>query len=333
MESTHVSLRYTSALQDMSVKGSKYGFLHSTPGAVSTGDRLIVRSRLTAESRLRCQSRLGKNTALSNGNNMHFAPWDRMCRVYKANSVNEEFAAQSCNALNLNTLYDRQVAANSNVATLLRYYSSQVIATHETLWYIIQKERRVGVVDKHTSYERLVKFLDMAGKRGLIKPATAASMRSSCSRIFSVLDESEKQDLKGIDIDQVFERFQNLHGTDMTPTTLRVHKSRARSATSEFLRYVENPAGWSRTGGQKANAKQARKKIERVAEPNSNSAEQHDQSGSADGIQTLDVLMHNYPLRPGCVVTISGLPTDLHTAEAARIGAYLMTLCADYKPG
>ena len=169
------------------------------------------------------------------------------------------------------------------------------------------------------SLEALLEFADYLGKKGLLNKNTANSRKAACSKVFAVLAEDEASDLREVDIDQVAMRFNNLEGSNYSPESLRVYKSRASTALSDFFRYKRNPAAFKiETSSRKARGATA------GAEAGSSKASGNVAPGAADKAmsaarspETVDIPI---PLRPNCIVYLNGLPIDLSESEAKKIG-------------
>jgi len=176
--------------------------------------------------------------------------------------------------------------------------------------------------EKDYSLDALNKFLDYAANKGLLKRNTAQSRKLAANKVLDVLDDNEKADLRNVDMDHAFNLFQNKQGTDYTPDSLRVYQSRVRTALSDFVNYVDNPANFRPSSVQRSNSKikresngndkvkQERQKLEKRSE-----ISQQKNDHAAPEI-TVPV-----PLREGVMVKISNLPSDLTPAEADRLAA------------
>lgn len=173
----------------------------------------------------------------------------------------------------------------------------------------------------------LLEFLDYLGDKGIIKQATAKSRKIASGKILSALDDHEKADLRHLDRDQAFTRFQNKWGKDFTPESLSTYKSRFFSALDDFLRWAENPAGFkpagvqraARSGGEQTESpKKSIKVLKSISAPQGNS-----NAGQHEGGQPV---VFPVPIRESVVVKIHNLPLDLTKAEAERICAVIRAL-------
>ncbi len=181
---------------------------------------------------------------------------------------------------------------------------------------------------KGYSTSELLKFLDYASEKGLMKPATANSQRAACSQVFAVLEETERQDVRSLSLEAAFERFTNLKGSNLKPDSMRTYKHRLEKAIEGFLNYKKDPANWRpsvqarmRAGKKNGSEKRPIREGEHDMEP----VRQGEGGGAAP-------LVIPFPLREGVVIRIAGVPTDLKTSEAKRMAAFIATLATDFEP-
>lgn len=178
--------------------------------------------------------------------------------------------------------------------------------------------------DKDCSLDALVKFLDYAGEKGLIKPNTARSRRIAATKVLSLLEDNEKNDLKSVDIEHAFERFANLEGQSYNPSSLKIYKSRLRLALKDFFSYVEDPVSFRPTGVQRATSNQKKKNennsFENKAENNNRVQSKTEVSNNTESIQKLVIPV---PLRERLTVEIHNIPPDLTEGESEKISAII----------
>lgn len=177
------------------------------------------------------------------------------------------------------------------------------------------------------SIHKLQEFFSLVISRGLMKKATAESRRTAVMKVLGVLDDDAKQDLREIDRDDAFNRFQNLTAQDYSPDSLAIYRTRFNAALDDFIRWAENPAGFrsavaTRTarrprpvnGGREARLPEL--PLQDEPSPFAFSAEPETPRPSV-----YDCLDIPVPLRKGVVVRIHGLPSDLTVDEASKITA------------
>lgn len=176
--------------------------------------------------------------------------------------------------------------------------------------------------------QHLMVFLEWAEQKGLMKKATARSLRSACGSILSVLDESESEDLSKVDIEAVIQRYQNLNGMTVSPNTMQTYGNRAKYAIEEFLKYNKDKAGWKPSGGHRpaSNAQNSRKGRGIPKGP-----PEGFEAGQSTGQTSMDPsqITHQFPIRRDLVVTVKGIPFDVKRSEMARLNAYLSNLVAE----
>lgn len=176
------------------------------------------------------------------------------------------------------------------------------------------------------SREALLDFLHYAEEKGLMNKNTAAARRAAVSNMLSVLDSSEDEDVRSLDLDEVTKRFSNKYKKKYTPTSLRVYRSRLRTSIDEFVRFTDSPASFRAAPGVKPNKKAPRPAGD--AQPANlpvpiSAVAMADAPASA--YQTVNVPI---PLRSSCVVTINGIPLDLTEREAQRIANVIIALAS-----
>lgn len=131
--------------------------------------------------------------------------------------------------------------------------------------------------------------------------------------MFAVLSEPEKDDVRQLDLDSVFTRFQNKRAKDFTPDTLTEYRRRVKKATQLFLNWKENPVGF------RAPTRTTRVSKKRTDDPDDMAPETLVPS-SPGAYQTA------VPLGPNRVVMLSNVPSDLTPAEADRLAAFVKML-------
>ena len=170
----------------------------------------------------------------------------------------------------------------------------------------------------------LLGFLDFAGNKGLMTKATAQSLRSACTAFFSIFDDAETDDVFAMDLDDLFRRYENIKGMEVSPNTMKAYRQRVKQAISDFERYTENPSQWKPAGGPRSNS--AGKRSSR----NQKEAGPQARSDSSDlSAVSVDEITHQFPLRRDTIVRISGVPFDVTRSEMARMTAYLSNLVAE----
>ena len=78
--------------------------------------------------------------------------------------------------------------------------------------------------------EALLKFLDFASNRGLMKKTTAQSLKSACSAVLGILDENDAKDVFAVDLEGMFQRYENLKESEVSPSTFRAYRQRGQAS-------------------------------------------------------------------------------------------------------
>jgi hypothetical protein len=173
------------------------------------------------------------------------------------------------------------------------------------------------------SVDELLEFLNHAADRGLMPAATAKALEVSSRKVFSSLSDDERADLRTIDLDSVVKRFGNKHAKEFTPTSLRAYGQRATRAVDQFLKWRENPAGFSVKTRSTVSSRK------RVPAPNVAESLGTTEPPSATVGMTAGSYQTSFPIRPGKIVTVANLPNDLSTAEAERLAQFIKMLVVD----
>lgn len=172
------------------------------------------------------------------------------------------------------------------------------------------------------SLEGLLDFLSHAADRGLMPAATAQALAVAARNVFGLLTDTEKADLRKIDVAQATQRFTYKRAADYSPATLKEYRNRVGRAIELFMRWRDDPANFkvktrstkasrARSGKQESDAP-GRLTVDLADEPT-----RATQPASPDGFET------SFPVRPGVVVTLSNVPDDLTKAEAERLIAFI----------
>lgn len=175
----------------------------------------------------------------------------------------------------------------------------------------------------------LDEFLSYLGEKGLMAKQAVAARRAASNKILGILDSNERADVRLLDLDAVATRFNNLEGKRYTPDSLKTYKSRVSKAIEDFVRYLDNPAGF------KIKSPSAKKPIN--GSGRSKSDKGGDRSGDSDCSppkstnfeRPIETLAIPIPVRPESIVTVSGIPLDLRRSEAQKIANVLLALAGE----
>lgn len=179
------------------------------------------------------------------------------------------------------------------------------------------------MADKDYSLKAFNEFLDYLSSKHLLNKNTAQSRKAAANKVLGVLGQDEVADLRALDVDMAFKRFENKEGKTYKPESLMVYRSRLGSALSDFFSYVESPAQFkpSVKGAGSTSGKKAQKTAKRMSGSKTDSAVAMPAQPLKLGTKEVDSLSVPVPLREGVTVKIVGLPTDLTEAEASRLAA------------
>lgn len=173
------------------------------------------------------------------------------------------------------------------------------------------------------SAEDLVDFLSHASDRGLIPAATAQSLAVAVRNVLSVLSVEERADVRTLDLDAVVKRFTNKRAKDFNPSSLKEYGRRLHRAVQLFKAWREDPANFTVKTRSTANSRRAEQKVKPEAAAIENILEAGSASHGHGGYQSA------FPIRPGTVVTISNVPSDLTAAEAERLAQFVRMLAVE----
>ncbi len=178
------------------------------------------------------------------------------------------------------------------------------------------------MTEKNYSLDELNKFLEHAADKGLVNKNTAVSRKAATNKILTVLDESELSDLRTVDIDATFDRFQTKYSMKYSSGSLQVYLSRARKAISDFISYVDNPSAFKPSTVQRTSTKTNNKK--KIVSSNVADEKTYTEQDSFNQPQqNTNNIAVPVPLRENVVVNISNLPADLTEVEANRLAAII----------
>jgi hypothetical protein len=168
------------------------------------------------------------------------------------------------------------------------------------------------------SADDLLAFLAHAGDTGLMPVATAQALAVAARNVFGILSDEEKADLSQLDLGAAVERFTHLRAQDFNPTSLKEYGRRIHRAVELFVSWRGNPADFSvRTRATSGPYKRAAPHLAlRVEEPSTDL--------SAD--TPAGTYRSAVPIRPGLVVSLANIPSDLTSAEAERIASFVRLL-------
>ncbi|OAI04310.1 hypothetical protein A1353_13695 [Methylomonas methanica] len=181
------------------------------------------------------------------------------------------------------------------------------------------------MTEKDYSLSAFNRFFDYAAENGLMKRNTAQSRKAATNKILEKLEPTELEDLRKVNLNQAFSRFENLSGMQYKPDSLQVYLSRARTALSDFISYVDSPSSFKPLSSSKKNGASRQKNdirnpLKQTANNEKQDNELYSDSNSYEGMEVKHIIVP-IPLRENLTVKISNLPADLTQAEAERLAA------------
>ncbi len=177
------------------------------------------------------------------------------------------------------------------------------------------------------SVTALLEFLDYLDNKGLANKNTISARKASANKMLSILDDSEKADLRNVRIDELAKRFGNLQGTHYKPESLQVYKSRTNAAISDFMRYKDNPSTFRMDAGN-GKAPQPKSGTDRTSAALNRPATKSEAPAQSPALSRPTSFDVPVPLRPGSIVQINGIPVDLTAEEAKKIANVVMAFAA-----
>lgn len=184
------------------------------------------------------------------------------------------------------------------------------------------------------SMEDLLDFLSHASDRGIFPAATATALSVATRNVLGVLSEEERKDVRKLDLDEVVTRFHNKRAKDFSPGSLKEYGRRLRRAISMFIEWRASPADF--TVKNRATAASKGRKLSRKSSESGRSTESSVVEDRESGTGPEGYLMRGgdgyrsaFPIRPGHVVGIDNIPTDLTKAEAERLAQFIRLLAVE----
>ncbi len=178
------------------------------------------------------------------------------------------------------------------------------------------------------SREAILEFLDFLAAKGLLNRTTAVSRKAAVNTLLSILSPEEAGNLRKLDVDDLVLRFSNLKGSDFKPESLRVYKSRLSSVLDDYHRYKTDPLSFrprvaQRSRGTKPADARTEKSSDTRPTQNPETERGAENAVTEDPIQSI---VFPIPIRPGVIVKVAGIPSDLTPEEAQKIGNVILAL-------
>ena len=128
-------------------------------------------------------------------------------------------------------------------------------------------------------------------------------------------------------MDTVINRFSNIKGKNMTPSSLKIYRTRFSNALENFTSWATDSVNYKPDVTNRGEGKTQSKGSKKKKPSSSQKAEDKKTEVTAPHIQrTPDSVVFPVPLSDGRVVTIHNLPNNLLKKDAERICAVVMAL-------
>jgi len=184
------------------------------------------------------------------------------------------------------------------------------------------------------SRDALLNFADLLATKGLANSNTAAALKSAVSRILSDLSPDEEADVRKVDVGLAIRRYNNKNPNAVSPSSLAEYQRRLTQVISEFVRYVNDPAGYNGLGGAPKAPRSDKSDKQSPKKRASATSEVHKETRGTEmpaSPPTSSGLSLAFPLRADFLAQVV-LPRDLKSDEAKRLAAFIATLAIDYSP-
>jgi hypothetical protein len=185
------------------------------------------------------------------------------------------------------------------------------------------------------SPQDLFAFLDTAATRGWMNGSSARALRTATHKVLSIDPDYEGLDLRQLDREDQFQRFQTLKRNEYSDGSLKVYKSRFNQAVQMYVARLQGDENWKsygpapRSSGNGKPAKAANGKPK--AAPKTTSSDPPDpsidiqQPGPPQTPPPVRQIDHVFPLRDEVDVTLR-LPRDLTSDEADALAMWIRSL-------
>lgn len=175
------------------------------------------------------------------------------------------------------------------------------------------------------SVDDLLDFLEQASDKGLLPAATASALRVATRNVLSVLNGPGRDDVRRLDLDGVIKRFTNKRGGEFSPSSLKEYARRVRRAIELFLSWRGDPENFA----VKTRATSAARKRDRLRRPETMTLGIDQRGASVTAQRDARIYHSSFPIRPGTVVTVLNIPSDLTPAEAERLAKFVRILAVE----
>lgn len=156
----------------------------------------------------------------------------------------------------------------------------------------------------------LLSFLDTISKQNIIPKNTADAQKAAIIKVLSSISEEEKNNLnENLDLEHLFQRFENFAKHDLSPSSLETYKARFKTAFSGFLKWTKSPSNYK----AKTRGRPQKSDIKSENNPSLEASYFHEQK---------KLIKFNIPIQPEIFGQLE-LPHKLSKLEANRINTFV----------
>lgn len=178
----------------------------------------------------------------------------------------------------------------------------------------------------------LVHHCEWVGSKGIWSESLANARASAVKNVARYVyeDEWHAQSIKDMDLDDLFFKFGNKAGTELTPNSKKTYESRVKSAYESYTLYKSDEQTWNREqraakSSATPTASKSKSKRKSTATPETNG------HGTPTGDIPEGLVEYPFPVRPGVFAKL-WLPADLRSHEVRRLAGYLESIAMDPRP-
>ncbi len=171
----------------------------------------------------------------------------------------------------------------------------------------------------------LLDFLKWMQDKGLAKTATANARRSAAQKVLEIDGEGWRDtDIRTLDVEEQFQRFAHLRGSNYSPGSLNTYGQRFRDAVELYLEYLANPTGFRAPPSR--SVKTAKPVAGKLAKAG-HGTPPPDTSPTVERAptSTRDLITYPFPLHNGDLAYVQ-LPVRVSSADAERLCAFIRSI-------
>lgn len=175
------------------------------------------------------------------------------------------------------------------------------------------------------SDEGLLAFLDLAAVQGALPRATAAALTVASRRVMAVLTPKERANLLNVKSAAVIKRFNRKFADNFSEGSRNEYGRRFERALALFKEWNVDPENFSVPTRLTKRSRANKVAVGSAQGPKKTSMEDQTPAvrSGASGFQS------SFPVRPGTVVTLLNIPSDLTRAEAERLAHFVKMLAVE----